>query len=201
MTNAPVLPKSRTPLRSFLRFLAWGIGGVVLTVLCVFVAGAVYLERSIEASKDAASIDLVGDGPYTLVPGYTARYEDNVRATVSAARRIPPVPNDDRRPGQVTFEFSVTYVNDSDKTLGIDAFDEITEEGGTSGYGAELAVNREAPRSGEDWFPETLAPGERVTVPVQINVSADADAVVFETFVTDGYPGREAARWKLPLSG
>ncbi|MEU0271572.1 hypothetical protein [Streptomyces sp. NPDC006307] len=200
MTSDPLLTEGRTPLSSFLRILAWTVGGVVLAVLGVFVAGAVYLERSLEAEKDAASIDLTGEG-YGLEPGWTATYEDGVRATVSEARRIPPVPNDERRPGQVTFEFSVTYLNDSDKTIEIDAFDEITEEGGTSGYGAELAVNQKAPRSGGDWFPETLAPGERVTVPLQVNVSADADALFFETFVTEGDPGRETAQWKLPLGG
>lgn len=46
----------------------------------------------------------------------------------------------------------------------VDAYQEV--EGG---YGMDLvmgepAIDAKAPRSGEEWFPESLAPGERVTV-------------------------------------
>ncbi|MFJ8648078.1 hypothetical protein ACIRNI_18425 [Streptomyces sp. NPDC093546] len=198
MTSDPLLTEGRTPLSSFLRILAWTVGGVVLAVLGVFVAGAVYLERSLEAEKDAASIDLTGEG-YGLEPGWTATYEDGVRATVSEARRIPPVPNDERRrPGELTYEFSVTYVNGGDGTVEIGDFEEITADKGGTGPMAGLAYDAKNPRKDDDWFPDTLAEGERVTVPVRVNVPADARWLSFETHVTK--ESREHALWNLPLA-
>ncbi|MET9804190.1 hypothetical protein [Streptomyces sp. NPDC006368] len=189
------------PHRSPARTLGCVVGALVLTLTVLLVVGVVLLERAGQREADVkAGIELTSGGGYgaPLAPGQTATYEDGVRATVGEARRIPPVPRDPgRRPGHLTYAFSVTYVNGGDRTVEVSGYDDATAGRGGVGDLAGLAHDPENPRTGDDWFPETLAPGERVTVLLRFNVPANAAALTFDTQVTEEY--RELARWELPL--
>lgn len=152
-----------------------------------------------ERAKAGPSLDSGGSYGSPLAPDGTARYNDGVRAKVSPAHRIAPVPNDDRRePGDLTYEFAVTYINGSDKVFDVDAYEEVEAGYGMDAVMAEAAIDGKAPRSGEEWFPESLAPGERVTVPLRFNVPAGTKFLTFETSVSEDY--RDHAIWKLPLA-
>ncbi|MFI1395843.1 hypothetical protein [Streptomyces sp. NPDC020681] len=199
--DVPAVAGSHSQQRSPLVILAWVGGALALTVVGLFLAALVVLAQAGQKEADAkAGIELTTGGSYgsPLAAGQTAKYEDGVSATAGEARRIAPVPNDERlQPGELTYEFAVTYVNGSDKTVEVISFDEVNVGHGGTGAMAVLAVNAKDPRTDDDWFPENLAPGERVTVPLRFNVAAEADVLTFETHVTEEY--REHVLWELPL--
>ncbi|MBB4891705.1 hypothetical protein FHS39_000705 [Streptomyces olivoverticillatus] len=144
--------------------------------------------------------DLVSKGgayEAPLSPGETARYRDGVKVTVGTARRIPNLPGDLALvKGEVTYEFTVTYVNDQKKSVqlawnGISSKEKITPGDLTPDGPMSPEWDRHHP-----WFPDELAPHQKVTVKMHINAPPDSTALDFTCTPADY---RSEAHWLLPL--
>ncbi|MEU7136876.1 hypothetical protein [Streptomyces sp. NPDC046261] len=145
--------------------------------------------------------DLVSSGAKyggtPLGPGETARYRDGVKVTVGKARRVPNLPGDVALvKGELTYEYAVTYVNDQKKPLklawnGIDSEKKILPGNLTPTGPMSPKADRENP-----WFPDQLAPHQKVTVKLHVNVPPGSTALDFTASPTDY---RDDAHWVLPL--
>ncbi|MEU5049851.1 DUF4190 domain-containing protein [Streptomyces sp. NPDC021096] len=133
-----------------------------------------------------------------LKPGGTARYRDGMKVTVSKARRVPSLPGDVAlRKGELTYEYTVTYVNDQDKALELTWNGIRTEKkilpGGMTPFGPmSPTADRKNP-----WFPDRLAPHQKVKVKMHVNVPPGSESLDFTASPTDY---RDDAHWLLPLS-
>ncbi|MFF4219793.1 hypothetical protein [Streptomyces nondiastaticus] len=164
--------------------------GATATAVCLgltlwFVDGLSHLDERPE--------DLVSRGgkyETPLDPGGTARYRDGIRVTVSKARRVPNHPGDATlAKGEVTYEFTVTYVNDQGKAVslassGIRSEQKFKPDGLTS----------TGPTSPE--FPKELAPHQKVAAKMHTTAPPEATALDFSCTPTDY---RAEAHWLLPL--
>ncbi len=132
-----------------------------------------------------------------LSPGATARYRDGVRVTVGKARRVPNLPGDVALgKGEVTYEFTVTYVNDRKSPLALAGNGIRTEE--KIMPGALLPSGPMSPEWDRDhpWFPKELGPHEKVAVKMHVNAPPGSTALDFTCSPTDY---RDDAHWLLPL--
>jgi hypothetical protein len=137
----------------------------------------------------------VGSIGSPVMAGNTVRYDDGVQVAVGKPHRIPHVKDDlGRFPGDLTYAYTVTYVNDSDSTLelvwnGID--EEVTLPNGGAAFGVWDPNGPEGA-----WFPERLTPEERITVTMRINAPAGTPYLESRLRIADIY---EPTYWKLPL--
>ncbi|MEV4926009.1 DUF4190 domain-containing protein [Streptomyces roseoverticillatus] len=176
-----------------------GLGlGATTAVVCLGVTA--WFFYSLSHAYDRPE-DLISKGPSyasTLNPGGTAHYRDGVRVTVSKARRVPNLPGDVALvKGEVTYEFSVTYVNDQDKSVelagnGIRSQMRLMPGGLTPTGPVSPEWNSHHP-----WFPKELAPHQKVTVKMHTNAPPDATTLDFTCAPTDY---RDKAHWLLQLS-
>ncbi|MBF6045177.1 hypothetical protein GO001_08060 [Streptomyces sp. NRRL B-1677] len=175
-----------------------GIGlGAMVTAVCL---GLTIWFLDAMSHLDERPEDLVSaGGKYgtPLNPGGTARYRDGVKVTVSKARRVPNLPGDVAlTKGDLTYEFTVTYVNDQGKSVDL-AWNGIrTEEKLKPG-----GITPTGPMSPEwdrhhPWFPDELAPHQKVTVKMHTNAPPTATTLDFTCTPTDY---RDEAHWLLPL--
>ncbi|MEU1312899.1 DUF4190 domain-containing protein [Streptomyces cinnamoneus] len=136
-------------------------------------------------------------GGTPLAAGQTARYRDGMKVTVGKARRVPNLPGDlVLGKGELTYEFAVTYVNDQKKTVqlagnGIDMEKKVLP-GNLTPTGP---ISPEAARK-NPWFPEKLAPHQKVTVKMHVNVPPGSTDLDFTCSPTDY---RDDAHWVLSL--
>ncbi|MFH8790861.1 DUF4190 domain-containing protein [Streptomyces roseoverticillatus] len=171
--------------------------GATVTAVCLgvtiwFINGLSHLDERPE--------DLVSRGgkyETPLNPGGTARYRDGVRVTVSKARRVPNLPGDVALVrGDLTYEFTVTYVNDQGKPVEL-AWNGIRSEEKLL-PGSLTPTGPMSPKwdSQHPWFPKKLAPHEKVTVKMHVNTPPDTTTLDFTCAPTDY---RDEAHWLLPL--
>ncbi|MEU4210395.1 hypothetical protein AB0F13_10445 [Streptomyces sp. NPDC026206] len=154
---------------------------------------------SLSAAYDRPEDLVSGGGKYEtpLHPDGTARYRDGVKVTVGKAHRVPNLPGDVAlAKGELTYEFTVTYVNDQDKALEL-AWNGIRSEkkilpGGMTPFGPiSPTEDRKNP-----WFPDRLAPHQKVKVKMHVNVPPGSTGLDFTASPTDY---RDDAHWLLPL--
>lgn len=178
--------------------LAGLIVGTTATVVCLgltawFINGLSHLD---DRPQDLVSKGAKYGGT-PLGPGGTARYRDGVKVTVGKARRVPNLPGDVALVrGELTYEYTVTYVNDQKKSVrlawnGIDMERKILPGDLTPTGPMSPTFDRANP-----WFPKELAPHQKVTVKLHVNVPPGSTALDFTASPTDY---RDDAHWLLPL--
>ncbi|MFF7725923.1 DUF4190 domain-containing protein [Streptomyces sp. NPDC008001] len=177
--------------------LAGLIIGTIVAVACIGVT--VWFINGLSHINDRPE-DLVSGGDRyetPLGPGGTARYRDGMKVTVGKARRVPNLPGDVALvKGDITYEFAVTYVNDQKKTLplasnGIRSEEKVLPENRFPAGPMSPEWDRHHP-----WFPDELAPHQKVTVMMHINVPPGSTSLDFTCAPTDY---RDEAHWLLPL--
>ncbi|MET7932427.1 hypothetical protein [Streptomyces sp. NPDC005322] len=171
------------------------LGIMLLIGLCAIAYLVSSLERDIEAHD--GTIDVVGDAPET--DGSPQAYENGAEVTFGTPRRIRPIPGDDNhRPGDLTYTYTVTISNDTGKTLRLG-----------SGLSSDLYEGQALPDSSivygtwkvkglkPNTLPDRLAPDDRMEATVRVNVPPHTPFLNHELRIAEGY---ETIYMKLGLS-
>lgn len=159
---------------------------LVLGGLCALLYVAESVERDIEAHD--GSIDVVGDAPES--EGVPQQYESGVEVTYGTPRRIRPVAGDDNhKPGDLTYAYTLQIVNDSGKVLhlaGSDLFESL--------YGGHALPDSTIVYSTwkvdglkRDAVPDRLADDERMEATVRVNIPPRTAFLNSELSFADGY--------------
>lgn len=174
------------------RIVAILIALAVAAVAVPLIWGVASLEREIGSEDRAWERRSLTSAGGMLQPGATAAWRDGVKVTVGSPRRVPSDPADRwRRPGETAVGIAVTYRNGGKSSFELEAYDDVETDGRTPPTPIPMSKGSVAA------VPETLAPGEKITINLAFHVNPAATRMEFRTSAS--VESRSAAVWELPL--